>query len=374
MKTKLKRRNVTIIITHNCNLNCLYCYEKYKSSKTMPIELAKKIIQQEFSYAALNHNYDEIEFDFMGGEPFIEFNMIQEILEWVWAQKWAIPYVFFTTTNGTLLNDRIKQWLWCHRKGFVVGISYDGTSKMHDINRSGSSNNIDLDFFVKTYPEQPVKMTISNISVRNFADGVIFLHSLGCKITANCGFGLTWKQEDKEEYKWQLFKLAEYYLKNPNIEPISMFEPRLHYIVSNQTSKKWCGSGENMITYDVDGETYPCHLFTPLVLGSNRAAKLHEIIDFSNNEINLDSICSSCSLVNICPTCYGFNFRDTGNISHREKDMCDLFKIQIEVYAYYLQESIRQDIKKNIPLTQEKKLEAKALLYLNDNLPKSQVY
>ena len=37
-----KRRTCMLVITHQCNLNCRYCYESFKSRKAMPFDLAKK--------------------------------------------------------------------------------------------------------------------------------------------------------------------------------------------------------------------------------------------------------------------------------------------------------------------------------------------
>ena len=37
-------RYVALMITRKCNLNCVYCYEKFKSTQTMDIDNAKKYI------------------------------------------------------------------------------------------------------------------------------------------------------------------------------------------------------------------------------------------------------------------------------------------------------------------------------------------
>lgn len=339
----------------------------------MSFELAQEIIQKEFAFTKESSDFDEIEFDFMGGEPFVKFDLMKEIMEWTWSQKWPVPYIFFTTTNGTLLDAKIKHWLWCHRKIFFVGISYDGTKQMQNTNRSRSASTVDLDFFLATYPEQGVKMTISPSTLKSLAEGVAYLHSVNCKISANCGYGLKWSADDKNEFRWQLMQLANYYLEHPAIEPISFFEPKLHHILApHDQNRKWCGTGTNMITYDTDGETYPCHLFTPMVLGTKKAAKLHIKMDFSASSNNLCATCASCSLVNICPTCYGFNYMATGDISCREKEMCELFKIQIDVYAYFLEEKLRRQKKSQIPFSPKEIQEANALLFLLENPPKTQ--
>ena len=338
----------------------------------MLLELAKEIITKEFEFVKNSPDFDEIEFDFMGGEPFVKFDLMKEIMEWTWSQKWEVPYIFFTTTNGTLITDEIKQWLVKHKERFVVGISYDGTEESQDMNRTNCASKVDLDFFLKTYPEQGAKMTISPDSLKNLASGVIYLIEKGAKnFSANCGYGQVWSEEDKKEFRKQLMILADYYLEHPNVETIPMFARRIGLLTIERNPKqKWCGTGTHMITYDVDGKTYPCHLFTPMVLGTQKAAELQEKMDFSSQEVNTDPFCADCSLLNICPTCYGFNYRDTGNIATREKTMCELFRIQISVLAYYTQELLRKKKEAGIPFDNDDRLDAKGLLFLKDNPPK----
>jgi len=371
-KGSSRRRTCTLMITHSCNLNCVYCYEKYKDEQSMPFDLAKEIIKKEFEFVKNSPDFDEIEFDFMGGEPFVKFDLMKEIMEWTWSQKWNVPYIFFTTTNGTLITDEIKQWLVKHKERFVVGISYDGTDESQDMNRTNCSGKVDLDFFLETWPNQGAKMTISPESLKNLASGVIYLIEKGShNFSANCGYGQVWSEEDKKEFRNQLMKLAEYYLEHPEAERIPMFEKRWGImLVKREAKQKWCGTGTHMITYDVDGKTYPCHLFTPMVLGTQKAAELQEKMDFSSHEVNTDPFCADCSLLNICPTCYGFNYRDTGNIATREKTMCEFFRIQTSVLAYYTQELLRKKKEAGIPFDNDDRLDAKGLLFLKDNPPK----
>ena len=105
-----KRRICTLVITHSCNLNCLYCYEHKKDSLTMPFELAKKLLEYEFKYIESCSEFDELEIDFMGGEPLLEFSLIRKISEWLWSKQWPCPYICFATTNGTLISNDNREW------------------------------------------------------------------------------------------------------------------------------------------------------------------------------------------------------------------------------------------------------------------------
>ena len=103
-----RRRTCMLIVTHACNLNCTYCYETYKQNAYMELNLAKDIISREASFVSENDSFDELEIDFMGGEPLMNFSLIKDVVEWLEKGAITVPWVCFATTNGTLLTDEIK--------------------------------------------------------------------------------------------------------------------------------------------------------------------------------------------------------------------------------------------------------------------------
>ena len=161
----MKTKNVTLVITHQCNLNCTYCYEKHKDQFVMSFETAFGIVTDAL---VKEDDYDFVEFDFFGGEPFLEFDLIRRVVNETKNREWQKAYVFFATTNGTILKEEWKQWLSDNTEFFQVSLSLDGTPEMHNLNRCDSFNLIDVDFFVNTYPDQPVKMTVSEKTLNCF--------------------------------------------------------------------------------------------------------------------------------------------------------------------------------------------------------------
>jgi sulfatase maturation enzyme AslB (radical SAM superfamily) len=67
--TSRRQRTCTLIVTHRCNLDCVYCYESFKSPKAMPFDLAIGVLKSEFEMLAGSDDFDEIIIEFMGGEP-----------------------------------------------------------------------------------------------------------------------------------------------------------------------------------------------------------------------------------------------------------------------------------------------------------------
>ena len=171
-------RYVTFIVTQNCNLQCTYCYEHNKTRNSFDVELAKQIILKELS---IEDEYSEICFDFFGGEPFLEFNKIREIVDYFKDKKFNKKVYFFAGTNGTLITKEVQEWLLANRDIFQIALSLDGTREMHNKNRSNSYDLIPVEFFAKEFQFLSVKATISPQTIDTLADGVIHLHNLGFK-------------------------------------------------------------------------------------------------------------------------------------------------------------------------------------------------
>lgn len=335
-KKQEKIKTVTLFLTHSCNLNCTYCYEVHKDSMNMTFECAKKIIDYEFTNVG---DYDGIEIDLFGGEPFLEFDLITKITAYIKSQSFKVPYIIFLTTNGTLVHGKVQTWLIENKDVVQCGLSLDGPEEMHNKNRGNSFNKIDLDFFLKNYPDQPVKMTISVETLPYLYECVTFVQKLGFKLSCNLAFNIDWSNSENEKILTrELEKLCDFYLDNPNIEVCSLLERPIELIgydkpKTNQT-QKWCGAGTDMPTYDIDGQKYSCQFFAPISIGDEKA-KLMKDIQWKRNIDNnlLDKNCQNCNILELCPTCYGANYASTGSIYKRDINLCKLTKITLKAAA-----------------------------------------
>jgi len=330
---KPKRKTVILTLTNQCNLNCTYCYEKH-DSKSANYGKIIDIIENEFNK---NDAFDEIEFDFFGGEPFLEFEMIKEIVDFVESKRWTKPYLFFATTNGTLVHGNIKEWL-LKQKNFYCGLSYDGNPKMQDINRTNSSKLIDLNFFKENYSEQEVKMTISEKTINNLYDGIVFLENYGFNVSCNLAYGIDWSNpKNSVVLEQQLMLLVQRYLENPQIVPNKLLKSDIDDLSRKiDRNSIYCGAGTSMIAYDVVGDDYPCQLFMPLSCGDEKANQSKSINFFKNeipNEL-IDLKCRDCVIKNVCPTCYGSNYIEFANIYLHSDSYCKLTKIIIKAKSY----------------------------------------
>ena len=321
-----RRRTCMLMVTHACNLNCTYCYESHKKNAYMDVNLAKEIILKEAQFVKDSKDFDELEIDFMGGEPFMNFPLIKEIVEWLEGGVIDVPYICFATTNGTLLTNEIKNWLRAHKETFVAGASYDGTGKMQSTNRGTDKYNLDLNFFHETWSFQASRMTISKETLPMLAEGVLDIQEKGYKIDAALAQGVNWTLEDALTYREQLCILKDFYLKNSELAPFNRLTRFVDVLDSSDKEKiqgKWCGTGKYMATYDIDGQKYGCHMFTPLVLGKDKSL-LSDAVEWDSPEANADEYCKNCVLRCFCPTCPGFNYKYRGHLATRDKRWCSM--------------------------------------------------
>jgi hypothetical protein len=57
----------------------------------------------------------------------------------------------------------------------------------------------------------------------------------------------------------------------------------------------------------------------------------------------LDPFCKNCEIKLVCPTCYGYNFVATGDPAKRDRNLCNLTKIQAVACALFALRRIKRD-------------------------------
>lgn len=320
-----------LLITYKCNLRCSYCYEPKEQGFKMTVSKAKQIITEELE---LLDPQDSVEIQFMGGEPLLEFQFIKEISEWLWNKGFDTDdNMLFAPTNGTLLTDEMKAWFASNNNRITLGLSFDGDITMQNKNRSNSFKKVDLKYFVETWPDQSVKMTVSPSTVSSLSEGVKYLHSIGFRyISTDLAMGpdLQWNREELAAYKRELDKLSEYYVEHPDIIPFSMLRLDINkaIIPADQQHAKTCDCGENLVCADWTGQKYACHLFSPISLPVDKANKSNKLYDFHNHKQFYSQACAKCILYNICPHCYGMNYLCTGDATKPSSSLCRAFRLQ----------------------------------------------
>ena len=101
-------KEITFIVTKDCQLACKYCYLVGKNSnERMSFDVAKKAIDYILSQEKnIMFNQESVIWDFIGGEPFLEIDLIDQICDYIKTQMyvldhhWFNSYRFSFSTNG----------------------------------------------------------------------------------------------------------------------------------------------------------------------------------------------------------------------------------------------------------------------------------
>ncbi|WP_295589956.1 radical SAM protein [uncultured Lamprocystis sp.] len=325
-------RSLQFLVTEDCNLRCVYCYEKHKTAKSLPVDFIKAKIRDEM---LADNGYAELSIEFFGGEPLLRFDAIREVVDWFRDTDWSSSsktYRFVITTNGSLLTDTMKDWFSRKSNDITLCLSMDGLPEAQNRNRSNSSAAVlrHIPFFRELWPTQPVKMTVSPYTLDKMYDGVVYIHSLGLPVESNIVFEDVWGSEDSKRmalrvYAEQLDKLVSFYHTHPQLtRPKMLFHNLLGLYVSDAPKdvRDFCGAGKHLFCYSADGKQYPCMRFAPIC-----TARPLEDIGLSIRKVT--EKCESCMFERLCPTCQGHNFEVTGSCFARTDFHCDFFKLEL---------------------------------------------
>lgn len=323
------RFSPSICVTHNCNLNCIYCYQHHDKNSRMSFSVAKNVLDKIFN--GVPEGLSEIEINIIGGEPLLEFELIKDMVAYADSLHSEYPYLFYATTNGTVLTEDMKKWFLKNRKHFWLGLSLDGDADTHNHNRSNSFDKIDIDFFRKNWPGQSVKMTLSDYSLKNLAHDIKYIHSLGFPVRGVNEFegDFNW---DKDEYIRtlipQLKELVNFYVENDELQIDQLLNLHLGYCESQpKLKKKWCGIGNGAPFFDVDGKIYPCNYITPMTFSKEQINELQKV-DYKNVENFIDDDClNNCYIYPVCPTCAGACYLSNNTFKKRTKSRCRTQKL-----------------------------------------------
>lgn len=320
----------SLCLTHRCNLSCIYCYQKHDTSNRMNYETAKKSVDWIFTNIPSGKN--SVTINFIGGEPLLEFELMQQIYDYVMKKYSDVPVRFFASTNGTVLNDKMKSWISERHSNFILGLSLDGNKRTHDYNRSNSYDLIDFDFFISNWPKQGVKMTLSETSLGCLADNIISIYKLGFKKIDGVNLfegDFDWEQERFIKLLIpQLKKLEDFYLKNPNLQLDQMFNKNIELCaIETPKRQKRCGIGTNVTFFDTDGSRFPCSFVTPMTFNECELRQIKKI-NFNDNELFIDDYCfENCLIYPICSSCAGANYLNNHSFKEQNKSRCKISKL-----------------------------------------------
>ena len=373
-------KSITFIVTKDCQLVCKYCYLVGKNSKErMSWEVAKAAIDY-----ILNHESDfteeSVTWDFIGGEPFLEIDLIDKICDYLKTEMfrlnhhWFNNYRFAFSTNGINYDsEKVQNFIKKNHTHLSIGLTIDGTEKKHDLNRiwkpigedlekmeaglpfneRGSYKDVvrNIPLWLEQFPNASTKVTISSADIPYIKESVLHLYSLGIhEVNINCVFEMAWKDGDDLRFEEQLMQLADEIIDNALYRDFacSFFTEHLGKALDPKLeNQNWCGAGR-MLSVDSNGIFYPCTRFAQYSLRDKKAWAIGNINDgIDKNKLRpflvLDRLsqskqeCTDCEVASGCAWCQGENYdaADTNTIYQRSTAICKMHKARVRANNYY---------------------------------------
>lgn len=366
-------KHITFIVTKDCQLACKYCYLVGKNEKErMTWDVAKQAIDYILSHEE-DMREESVVWDFIGGEPFLEIELIDKICDYLKVEMyrrnhhWFNSYRFSFSTNGINYHtDKVQQYIKKNREHLSIGITIDGTEMKHDLNRvykgdgRGSYADVvrNIPLWLSQFPNGGTKVTISSADIPYIKESVLHLYSLGIhEVNINCVFEDVWEEGDDARFEEQLMQLAdaiidgEYYRDYACSFFSEYLGKPLDCVLQNQN---WCGAGR-MLAIDAAGNFYPCTRFAQYSLRSKKAwiiGNIHDGIDKNKLRpfLTLDRCtqseqkCIDCEVAEGCAWCQGENYdaADTPTIYQRSTAICLMHKARVRANNYYWNKLFRK--------------------------------
>lgn len=366
-KEYLKKGNIPMIsialfVTQSCNLRCVYCYGEHGTygSLTCPEMTEETAFKTVDYFIEKSGNFKYLNIHFFGGEPFINFSLIKKTVEYSQQRGNACGKVFIytVTTNGTLLNDEIIDFL--KRNKFKVLVSFDGNQEIQDKQRPFHDGSGSYDATIpkirrllEKAPETECRATIMEevnpetviTALRNIgftsidttpASPSLFDIKKGQKHSER-NFEKSLKSIEAEAGKWVSLS------KNRDLEELKKLSSSgvlRKYIAAflNKDKKLFnCHAGISMVAISCEGDIFPCHRFVGSEehkMGSIYAKELLQDA-YLQSPVECVEKCSKCFAKYMCAGgCKHDNAGACGSPFSPAEDMCSLTRRCVELSVY----------------------------------------
>ncbi|MCL2837888.1 MAG: thioether cross-link-forming SCIFF peptide maturase [Oscillospiraceae bacterium] len=346
-------------VAHDCNLRCKYCFADdgaYQGSRAL---MSEEIALGAVDFLVANSaNRRNLEIDFFGGEPLMNFGVVKKTVEYARAleKKFDKNFRFTITTNGVLLNDENMKYI--NENMHNVVLSLDGRKDVNDRVRKTAGGGGSYDLVLKKLLTMAESRNQDNYYVRgtytaynlDFAADVLHLADLGFVQTS---VEPAVAADDKEyalreEHLPRLFDeyerlAAEYARRMREKDDEFRF---FHFMIDLEQGPcvikrlSGCGAGCEYVAVTPEGDIYPCHQFVGMIeykIGDIENGIQNEEIRTKLNGCNVytKDVCSDCFAKFYCGGgCVANAGIYNGDVNVPHKVSCELQKKRVECALY----------------------------------------
>ena len=343
-----------INIAHDCNLRCQYCFAGQGGygqwRMLMSFDVARRAVDFLIAHSGPR---EPCELDFFGGEPLMNWHVVQQTIDYVHKQekKHGKKIKMSLTTNGLLLDKEKVKYLTDNHISLIL--SLDGRKEMHDRMRPGVHGEGTYDEIVKNLQycvanrkgeEYYVRGTFTRYNM-DFTTDVIDMIDKGFPavsmepVVGEDTADYSIKEEDLPRVKAEYDRLAKLFIaREEEGRPFFFFHFNMDLWKGPCLPKRLrgCGAGHEYLAVVPNGDIYPCHQFVGregYVIGNvyEGLKNFKMMRDFRMNHVFSKPECVDCWAKFFCSGgCHANNEAFAGDIHKPYHITCEIQKKRVE--------------------------------------------
>ena len=362
------------VVSKNCNFNCVYCQagnlnqkEDYKMSK----ETAKKAVD-----IAIKSPSQYLTFEFQGGEPLTNFEVIKYIVEYSKSISNGKFIEYNLVSNLSLLTNEMLEFFVENEVSICTSI--DGNKELQNINRpyKGKDSYTETISKVKLLKEKGINVnaieTTTRYSLDRYKEIIDEYINLGLEsifirpLTRLGKADNNWKNIGYEADEFlEFYRKSLDYIIEKNKEGILLSEGHSNIFlkkillgqpVNYMELRSPCGGAIGQLAYYYDGDIYTCDEGRMLSEMGNSSFKVGNVFENTYEDlmkcdctkamcisscIECVPFCSTCAYMPYCGTCPVINLAQDGNIftKNAREFRCKIYSGILDILFDYIENS-----------------------------------
>lgn len=265
---------------HDCNLRCQYCFADtgefhMRSRMLLSADTGRRALDWLVARSGQRYN---LEVDFFGGEPLMNFPVIQELVAYGRSleKEHHKHFKFTTTTNAVAMTEEVMDFL--NREMDNVVLSIDGRPEVHDRMRPTPNGKGSYDLIISKARRFVAKRGQRQYYLRgtftrynlDFGNDVLHLAEEGFEqlsiepVVTSADKPYAIREEDLPVIFAEYERLGKEYLKRRADGRWFSFFHFMVDLTGGPCLKKrltGCGAGNEYVAVTPEGDIYPCHQF-----------------------------------------------------------------------------------------------------------------
>jgi uncharacterized protein len=354
---------INVNLTSICNLGCSYCFADGGDYGRITGKMEASAVDHIFSFIAEHVLPSQaVRFEFFGGEPLLNFPIIQQICARaeVFQRERGTRFIHRISTNLTELPEGCLELFAAKR--FIVSVSIDGTAETHDRNRPtkggkgsfdkilrncervrAASDDITLVARMTVVGEHPsLRENVEGLWEHNLFDyfqiypGVVPAEKAEIFLSAERLLGRGERAPPaaapmmEPSFLRQLADLVavyeSFFTPDNRFRGVLEYERIVDLVLQGKLAVSFCSAGRNYYTLSPDDSIMPCHRLVGQVrfqTGSG-ARGLTAPLDAWRRSVDEHPVCGGCWVRYVCGGgCKQESFVATGDLNTPSPELCD---------------------------------------------------